>query len=47
MRRFISILSKSVAAFAFVATLVNVNSACTFFVHQPKVPEEAMKLKKW
>jgi len=33
--------------FAFVATFANVNSACTFFVHQPEVPEEAMKLKKW
>lgn len=47
MKKLISLLSKCVAAVAFVATLVSVNSACTFFAHQPEVPEEAMRLKKW
>ena len=47
MNKLVSLLSKGAAAFAFVATIVSVNSACTFFAHQPEVPEEAMKLKKW
>ncbi len=47
MNKIISLLTRGVAALAFVATMVNVNSACTFFAHQPEIPEEAMKLKKW
>ncbi len=47
MNKIISLLAKGVAAFAFVTTMINVNSACTFFAHQPEIPEEAMKLKKW
>lgn len=47
MKKVISLLSKGVAAFAFIATIVSVNSACTYIVHQPEVPEDAMKLKKW
>lgn len=47
MNKIVSLFSKSVAAFAFLATIVSVNSACTFLAHQPEVPDEAMKLKKW
>lgn len=47
MKKLIALSAKCVAAFAFLATIVSVNSACTFVVHQPEVPEEAMKLKKW
>lgn len=47
MKKLISLSAKCVAAVAFLATIVSVNSACTYFAHQPEVPEEAMRLKKW
>lgn len=47
MKKIVSLLSKGVAAAAFLTTFVSVNSACTFLVHQPELPDEAMKLKKW
>lgn len=47
MKRLIALSAKCVAAFAFVATIVSINTTCTCFAHQPEVPEEAMKLKKW
>lgn len=47
MNKIVSLLAKGVAVLAFVTTMVNVNSACTFLTYQPEIPEEAMKLKKW
>lgn len=47
MKKLIALSAKCVAAVAFLTTIVSVNSACTYYVHQPEVPEEAMKLKKW
>ena len=40
-------LKKVVAAAAKKATSVNVNSTCAFVVHQPKLPENAKKLRKF
>lgn len=40
-------LKKMVAAAARKATSVNVNSTCLFVVHQPKLPENAKKLRKF
>lgn len=34
------------AAFALFVTTCNVNSACIFVVHQPKVPASALALRK-
>lgn len=31
---------------AYQVTKKNVNSACAFVMHQPKLPESAMKLRK-
>ena len=44
--RLIRTSANLVAKAARTATKANVNSACSFFLHQPKVPEAAMKLKK-
>ncbi|WP_341465164.1 cyclic lactone autoinducer peptide [Acetobacterium wieringae] len=30
-----------------MVTTLNVNTACWFFMHQPKLPEGAEKLKKF
>ena len=38
---------KAVAATAKMATTANVNSACAFVVHQPKLPKGAEKLRKF
>lgn len=34
------------AALALMVTAVSVNQACFYIVHQPEVPEAAMKLKR-
>lgn len=33
--------------FAFALMVVSVNSACHWVTHQPKVPEDAMKYRKF
>lgn len=38
---------KAVAAAAKMATIANVNSACMFVAHQPKLPKGAEKLRKF
>ena len=38
---------KGIAAAAKKATSVNVNSTCLFVAHQPKLPENAKKLRKF
>ena len=38
---------KAVAAAAKMATAANVNSACFFVAHQPKLPKGAEKLRKF
>ena len=38
---------KAVAAAAKRATAANVNSACFFVAHQPKLPKGAEKLRKF
>lgn len=35
------------AALALVITTFTVNSACAFLMHQPMLPEEARKLRKF
>ncbi|MCM1166501.1 MAG: cyclic lactone autoinducer peptide [Lachnospiraceae bacterium] len=42
-----SIAKKAIAAAAKMATSVNVNSACAFVIHQPKLPKGAEKLRKF
>lgn len=36
---------KALSALALALTVLNVNSACWFCMHQPKVPDAAMRFK--
>ncbi|MDD3306212.1 MAG: cyclic lactone autoinducer peptide [Acetobacterium sp.] len=36
-----------IAIMALMVTTLNVNTACFFIMHQPKLPEGAEKLKKF
>lgn len=51
MKKFISKniakIGSIVAALAVMMTTVNVNSACTWFTHQEKLPVDAKKLRKF
>ncbi len=40
-------LKKAIAAAAKTVTAANVNSACLFVAHQPKLPKGAEKLRKF
>ncbi len=40
-------IKKAIAAAAKMATTANVNSACMFVAHQPKLPKGAEKLRKF
>lgn len=46
MKRMISTASKVVAELALKVTSANVNSICLSIGHQPKLPNNAEKLKK-
>ncbi|MGO1369244.1 MAG: cyclic lactone autoinducer peptide [Senegalia sp. (in: firmicutes)] len=39
-------ISTLLAGFAFLMTLMNVNSTCLVMMHQPKLPEGSEKLRK-
>lgn len=40
-------VGKALARTAMFVTKTNVNSACMFISHQPKLPENAKKLRKF
>lgn len=42
-----NITKKAIAVAAKMATTANVNSACHFVIHQPKLPKGAEKLRKF
>ena len=46
MKNLIYKLSGTVAGLALMATALNVNSACYYFIHQPELPQGAEKLSK-
>lgn len=47
MKKFLRKLPfKCMAALALMVTAVSVNQACFYTIHQPEVPEAAMKLKR-
>lgn len=46
MKKISHILSNTVASLALFITALNVNSACIFIIHQPKLPVGAEKLSK-
>ena len=40
-------LGKMTSILALAITVMNVNSVCMLFAHQPELPEEAKKLRKF
>lgn len=44
--KFVNILVKISAVCALALTILNVNTTCIGFGHQPKVPQAAQKFKK-
>lgn len=40
-------LGTSLASLALMVTALNVNATCMLFVHQPKLPDNAKKLRKF
>lgn len=40
-------IKKAIAAAAKMATSANVNSTCMLFAYQPKLPQNAKKLRKF
>ncbi len=47
MRRNMIRFSKLLASLALMITSLNINTACLFIAHQPRLPEEANKLRKF
>lgn len=47
MKKNVKTVDKIIGAAALTSAKVSVNSNCTFFFHQPKVPASAKKLRKF
>lgn len=47
MKKYILKMASTAASLALAVTALNVNSACMLFVHQPKLPEGANRLRKF
>lgn len=47
MKKLIMKYGGVIATLALMVTTLNVNAACTFFAHQPKLPNGAEKLRKF
>ncbi len=47
MGRCVMKLTKYLASFALMVVALNVNTSCLFAAHQPKLPSEATKLRKF
>lgn len=45
--KILSKISGIIACLALMATALNVNVTCQFFIHQPKLPKNAKKLRKF
>ncbi len=46
MNKLINWMMKLTACMALIVTIANVNSTCLAIIHQPKLPEAALKYKK-
>lgn len=46
MNKLMKRIGNSVAALALMVTALNVNSTCFIYIHQPKLPQGAEKLKR-
>lgn len=47
VRSFKMKMGKILASLALMVTAYNINAACIFLVHQPKIPKGAEKLRKF
>lgn len=47
MKKCIYRIATTAASLALMVTAFNVNSACMMFVHQPKLPENAKRLRRF
>jgi len=47
MKKYVIKFGTILAGFALMITALNVNSACLFVAHQPKLPTGAGKLRKF
>lgn len=47
MKKWIMKVAPALASLALASTTANVNSACTWVCYQPKLPENANKLRKF
>ncbi|MCR1934729.1 cyclic lactone autoinducer peptide [Clostridium tepidum] len=47
MKNFKTKIGKILATLALMITAYNVNAACIFLVHQPKMPKGSEKLRKF
>jgi len=47
MKKIILRVSGLIACFALAITAMNVNAACIFIIHQPKMPENSLRLRKF
>jgi cyclic lactone autoinducer peptide len=47
MKQLLIKIGTSLASLALMVTALNVNTACMLFVHQPKLPDNAKRLRKF
>ena len=47
MKEYIYRIATIAASLALMVTAFNVNSACMMFVHQPKLPDKAQRLRNF
>lgn len=47
MKRKVVKIGGFVAGLALLITTLNANSTCLFYAHQPKLPKNALKLRKF
>ncbi|MCL2816298.1 MAG: cyclic lactone autoinducer peptide [Oscillospiraceae bacterium] len=45
--KILSKISGMIACLALMATVLNVNAVCQFFFHQPELPQNAKKLRRF
>lgn len=47
MKQLLIKIGASLASLALIITTLNVNTACMLFVHQPKLPDNAKRLRRF
>ncbi len=47
MKQLLIKIGASLASLALIITTLNVNTACMLFVHQPKLPDNTKRLRRF